>query len=240
MKQELKEKSNVIKNKIVVNPRLINVNSFLAKDGLTIYFKRDNKFWKDCSNLTEISRDFFYNELRKILNEINLYFESLNEAIAKLKKDLELNYLKELTRNEFRIFKFLRDNGRYDNNLVQIIIGKRKITKFSDMILTPDRVAAIGLINDLENILLDFIQLNFKIKSFTQSYNSLWIPKEAQAIKILELNNVEGYNFFILNNALKHLNYCSCMYLDSNAILYLKKVELVIAIAPKYMTSKIT
>lgn len=238
MKQELIEKSNIIKSKILANPRLLNVNSFLAEDGLNRFFKREFKFWKDCQFLIEIKSEAYYYELKSRLKEIDLFYPSLKESITILRKKLEINYLNNLTKAEFRIFKFLRENGRYENNLVHLILSNRNITKFSEMLLTQDKVAAIGLIDNLESNLSSFIQLNLNLRSRSQQANNhLWKPKDTQAKEILDRNNVDGYNFSILNNALKHLNYCSCVLLDCNAILYLKKVNLVIALAPKFKTS---
>jgi len=239
MKQELLERSNFIKAKILSNPWLLSINSFLAIDGLTKFFKREFKFWKDSHFLTEIKNRIYYDELKLKIMDVRLLCSSLNETITILRDKYEINYLEDLSKNEFRIFKFLRENGRIENDLDRLIISTRNITKFSEMLLTQDRIAAIGLINNLESKLTKFVQLNLNLKSYSQQKNiNLWIPKDTHAIKILEENNVEGYNYSILNNALKHLNYCSCVLIDYNAILYLKKVNLVIAIAPKYKTNK--
>jgi len=142
-----------------------------------------------------------------------------------------------LSKNEFRIFRFLRENGRSDYNLNQLIMLNRNITKFSELLLTQDRVAAIGLVDNLESKLSDFVRIDLKIKFLSQYNNAnLWIPKDIQAKEILNKNNVEGFNYIVLFKALKHLNFCSSVLLDCNAILYLKKNDLVIAIAPKYKT----
>ncbi|MGC9779566.1 MAG: hypothetical protein HZR80_10025 [Candidatus Heimdallarchaeota archaeon] len=222
------------------NPRLLNIDSFLSNDGLTRFFKREFKFWKDYDNLIEIIGKDFYYELKKKITNSQILCSSLNEYITILRNILEINYLKEITKNEFRIFKFLRDNGRTEINLDQIIISNRNITKFSDMLLTQDRVAAIGIISNLENKLINFVQLDINFRTLFKKFESfLWTPNDKLVMNILEKNNVEGYNFMILKNAVKHLNYSSCAIIDYNAILYLKKVDLVIAIAPKFKTNNI-
>jgi len=217
-----------------INPRCLEITSFfLDSTKSSICFKYNYQYWLDNGVLKEITQDEFFNFLTFRILDLNYSADTIKEMKILIQNNLELNYLTNFNKTNFRIFQYLRFRGNLDMELVKNILTLEKANLIDDLFFDPEGISAIGKIDSNSNLLTDAYEIILPNRRTLNKITDIWIPSQYISNEILIIDQKYGYNINILKKALDILNYCANSYLINDGILLLVKVDIIIAIAPK-------
>jgi hypothetical protein len=211
-----------------------NIRSFqLTENGLeTIYFRLNYRYWKDNGDLTLISQEQFLKALNK---RIQINNDSQGDATGLHLSNIELDYLNDFTRTQFRIYRFLRSFGRTEKNIAKIITTM-KTEPENRLQKSHDGSCGISYLSFVRNMITNSIEVRLPRKTELYSYpKDYWTPREKKALKILEEHNRVGYNLINLKKALTVFSYCAIGYVSITTHLLLKKTNLIIILGSRLM-----